>query len=233
MHRIFDDKKYIFIDMGNTLLDYHQHLTDDEKDTIGLNKMSDYLQSLGMTLTAHGIREKFLDKLYGQFHLREEQLIEIDVYKIIRSFLRLEPNQEDELLRCFYSAYREHIVVHEGARALLQSLKEHQKFIGIISNCYLPAFLYEEIFEDQGLDDYIDSYTFSYTYGIRKPNPILFSKAFVYDNDQSIMIGDGFKPDILGSSNLGIESIWYNHKKCPHKKAECLRLTVTSLTELL
>jgi FMN phosphatase YigB (HAD superfamily) len=27
------------------------------------------------------------------------------------------------------------------------------------------------------------------------------------------MIGDSFKKDILGANNLGINSIWFNHKK--------------------
>jgi FMN phosphatase YigB (HAD superfamily) len=27
------------------------------------------------------------------------------------------------------------------------------------------------------------------------------------------MIGDSFKKDILGANNLGIDSIWFNHKK--------------------
>lgn len=232
MHKIFDNKDYIYFDMGNTLLDFHQGLTDDGKDIIGLDNMSQYLNSIGLSIAPDTCKRKFLDVLYSKFHLRESQLIEVDVYKILRSFLTLNQDQEDQVLRHFYQAYRQDVVLHDGALDLLRQLKKQGKYIGIISNCFLPAFIYKEIFEISGLDDYIDDYTFSYTHKIRKPNPDLFRYAFKKPYDKCLMIGDGFKPDVLGSNQLSVDSIWYNHKMRRPESAEHLKLTIQSLSEL-
>jgi len=233
MHKIFDNKDYIYFDMGNTLLDFHQGLTDDQKDLIGLNNMSSYLESLGIKISANECKSKFLDVLYSKFHLREAELIEIDVYEILRTFLDLRADQEDQLLKAFYRPYGDYINVHDGALDLLKVLKEQKKYIGIVSNCFLPAFIYQEIFKETGLDDYIEDYTFSYTYKIRKPNPELFKYAFKKPYEKCLMIGDGFKPDILGSNQLGVDSIWYNHKKRRQETAKHLKLTIESLRELI
>lgn len=219
--------------MGNTLLDFHQGLTDDEKDHIGLKNMCVYLKSQGLSYSVEVLKEKFLDVLYGQFHLRESQLIEIDVREILNHFIELSDNQQNDLLRVFYRPYADYVVVHEGAKDLLSELKKRGKYIGVVSNCFLPAFIYKEIFKRTGLDDFIDDYTFSYTYKIRKPNPDLFKLAFQYDYSESIMIGDGFKPDIKGSGQLGVDSIWYNHKMRSIKATPHLKLIITSLLELL
>lgn len=237
MHNIFKNKEVIFIDMGNTLLDFHQGPTDDEKDLLGLQNMASYLETIGINISAEELKKKFLDQLYGKFHLREEQLIEIDVKEILASFLEFDEKQFKELIRAYYKPYKEHIVIHQGASDLLKALKESNKKIGIISNCYLPSFVYKEIFKAVGLDGYIDSYTFSYDHMIRKPRLELFEKAmelYDYPKEEMLMIGDGFKPDVLGSSGVGIESIWYNHKKREQKEeAKHLKLMVHQLNELL
>jgi putative hydrolase of the HAD superfamily len=129
------------------------------------------------------------------------------------------------------------VIVHKGGEELLSGLKNMNKKVGIISNCYLPSFVYKEIFIEVGLDKYIDSYTFSYDHKIRKPRHELYEKAFeFYDvpKKKMLMIGDGFKPDILGSSDVGIDAIWYNHKRREQKqKAMHLKLMIHQLDELL
>lgn len=233
MHKIFEKKTHVYFDMGNTLLDFHQGHTDDEKDKLGLVAMSSYLSSLGLSIKPDIIKSKFLTPLYNKFHLRERDLIEIDVYPLLRDIVDLEDEHYDNLCRAFYSAYMKEVVVHDYALDLLKDLKDHGKYIGIISNCFLPAFIYEEVFKSCGLDDYIDDYTFSYTYKIRKPQADLFHHAFKADKSEMLMVGDGFKPDVLGSSDLGVESIWYNHKGKPGAGAKHLLIEVASLETLL
>ncbi len=209
------NKKMIFFDMGNTLLDFHIGQSDDEKDNLGLIAVSKYLESVDIKLSLSEIRKRFLEPLYSQFHLRVSELIEIDVDPYLDHLGQLSEHQKQEVLRAFYSEYKKTVVINEGALELLKHFKNASYKIGVISNCFLPAFLYKEIFVDKGLDDYIDDYTFSYTYGIRKPNPKLFEIALEKNqlrSDEALMIGDGLKPDISGSGQLGIESIWYNNK---------------------
>lgn len=237
MHKIFDCKDVVFIDMGNTLLDFHQGLSDDDKDLIGLNNMSEYLKSIGLNVSVDTLKKEFLDLLYNKFHLREEQLIEIDVKEILDGFLVIEEHAFMSLMRSFYKPYKDDVIVHKGGEELLSGLKDMNKKVGIISNCYLPSFVYKEIFIEVGLDKYIDFYTFSYDHKIRKPRHELYEKAFeLYDvpKKKMLMIGDGFKPDILGSSDVGIDAIWYNHKRREQKqKTMHLKLMIHQLDELL
>ncbi|MCH4887978.1 HAD family hydrolase [Acidaminobacter sp. JC074] len=236
MHTIFKDKAVVFIDMGNTLLGFHQGLTDDEKDMMGLKNMSDTLKAYGIHKEKDTLKHEFLDVLYGQFHLRESKLIELDVYKILKDFLPLTDDMFRSLMLSFYKPYKDHICLHDGAKELLEDLNRNGKRIGVLSNCYLPDFVYIDIFKSLGLDDYVDSYTFSYTHGIRKPNPELFYTSMnKYDQttDKMIMIGDGLKPDIYGASSVGLESIWYNHKLRSHSGPENMVLQVKSLKDLV
>lgn len=225
------------MDMGNTLLDFHKGPSDEQKDMMGLSYMSNYLKSLRYDVSVDTLKKYFLDVLYTQFHLREEALIEIEVEKILRTFLSLNELEMEALIRCFYLPYKAHVVLHDGANDLLEKLHLSDKIVGIISNCFLPSFVYKEIFADVGLDQWIDSYTFSYDYKIRKPRAELYNEAFKqYDvlKTDMIMIGDGYKPDILGTSALGVDAIWYNHKReVVNEKARHLVLEIHSLKDLL
>jgi len=233
---IFNNKKMIFFDMGNTLLDFHQGQSDDEKDDLGIEAVSKYLETIDIKLSSIEIKKRFLEPLYSQFHLRVSQLIEIDVDPYLNNLGTLTTLQKNQVLQAFYSEYRRTVVVNEGALELLKHLKNASFKIGVISNCFLPAFLYKEIFVDKGLDDYIDDYTFSYTYGIRKPNPRIFEIALTKNHlkpNESLMIGDGLKPDIKGSRQLGIQSVWYNNKnKINHDHIEML-LEINKFEELI
>jgi len=200
--------------MGNTLLDFHQGITDDQKDQEGLKKMAGYLLELGYSYSVDDLYEQFLKPFYMNFHKRITELVEIDVYPYLRKLGDLDNHMMDQLLRCFYSTYRSRVVVNPGAKEILMYLSENYQ-IGVISNCFLPSFIYKEIFIEVGLDDYIDSYTFSYDYMLRKPKEEIFLEAcqkMAVEPSQAVMIGDGLKPDIEGSGRVGMTSIWYNKK---------------------
>ncbi len=207
----------VLFDMGNTVLDFHagKH-SDDEKDLIGLANMKEYLDTLKIDKSILQLKDSFLDKWYDDFYIRSEQLIELDVYKYLKEAIaNLNTSQYKELIRLFYKPYKDEIVVNEGIEDLFKRIKNKDKKIGIISNCILPEELYIDIFKHLDLDKYIDEYTFSYTYNIRKPNPDLFKIAvekLSVDVSKLLMVGDGIKPDIYGSNQLGIKSIWYNMK---------------------
>ena len=70
--------------------------------------------------------------------------------------------------------------------------------------------------EKLGLKDCIDHIVTSEEVGVEKPNPLMFFQAIYKlktSTASTIMIGDNYKKDILGASNLGIKSIWINGDK--------------------
>ena len=46
------------------------------------------------------------------------------------------------------------------------------------------------------------------------------------------MIGDNFKKDILGASNIGIDSIWFNHEKKKENFSESNIIEVHKFNEI-
>ena len=66
------------------------------------------------------------------------------------------------------------------------------------------------------LNNYCNKIVTSEEAGKEKPHPYIFIKALqkLDKNPHEVcMIGDNFKKDIIGANNLGIDSIWFNHKE--------------------
>lgn len=211
----------VFFDMGNTLMDFHKGMTDDEKDFIGLKNMSDYLnEKYNLNMETDKLKTGFLDKWYGDFHIRTDQLKEINPLDYLNDFLtdhnlKLTEVEGINIFRCFYKEYMKQIVVNNGAYELLSKLKDINKKVGVISNCILHEQLYKEVFREVGLDQFVDEYIFSFSLKVRKPRIEIFKTALERLNANpktSIMIGDGLKADIYGAEQLGMKTIWYNCK---------------------
>jgi len=85
------------------------------------------------------------------------------------------------------------------------------------------------------LDKYISLMVTSEEAGREKPHPYMFMAALKKMNlnvDEVCMIGDSFKKDIVGASNLGIDAIWINLNK-EHKEFDKTLITeVNSFEEI-
>lgn len=211
-------KRLIFFDMGNTLLDFHQGPSDEDKDKEGLFLMQEKMKSYGVEVSLEALTSGFLKGIYNNHRVRMEELLEVDVSPLLEAYGSFTESQCLELLRAFYSPYHRYVYVNDGALDCLQRLKAVGFEIGIISNCYLPGILYEEIFKSTGLDKYVDHYTFSYDVGYRKPRIEIFRIALDKTEcvaSECIMIGDSYKADMIGAYGAGMDGIWYNPSQTP------------------
>lgn len=207
-------------DMGNTLLDFHQGLTDAEKDTIGLNRLKVFLRECGCFVTTEYLQTAFFQLWTEDFYKRSRDGIELDVERYLNKCLSVcdfELLAEDcvKAMKLFFSEYKQQVVVAPEAHEVLGLLKQKGKDVAVVSNCTLYADIFIDVFEYVGLDKYIDAYAFSYAYGVRKPNRILFQGALDQldgNPSKSIMIGDSIEADLIGAHKLGIETVWYNKK---------------------
>lgn len=214
MHKGLVDKGLIFFDMGNTLLDYHTGPSDEEKDLMGIHRMHALIEDEKITIAL--LKQKFLKGINDFHESRLRTLEESDVLPLL-DFISEDRAFKMRLLYAFYSPYKEHIHVNSGAEEVLKTLKAAGYQICVISNCYLPGEIYEDIFDYCGLSQYIDAFFFSYEHGKRKPKKEIFTwavEAVQMPIEACVMIGDGFKADIMGAANIQMESIWYN----PHQR---------------
>lgn len=215
--------KLVVFDMGNTLLDFHGgKSSDDEKDLIGLKRLSEYIKKkYNIHITSEMLKISFLDKWYNDFPIRESELVELNVSEYLKSALLdydilIDEDSSLEFMKIFYSPYKEEIVVNTKALELLKEIKIKNISIGVISNCILQDEIYIDIFKEAGLDKYIDEYIFSYSNKHRKPKAILFNKMIEKFNvhpEEVVVIGDNLKADIKPANELGFKAIWYNPKK--------------------
>jgi putative hydrolase of the HAD superfamily len=110
-------------------------------------------------------------------------------------------------------------------------------------NCELPICLLTDLtseiqykkIEKLGLQNYISQIVTSEESGFEKPHPFMFmlglSKLKLNANEV-IMIGDNFSKDVLGASNLGIQSYWINRNPMLQKDMPSNSQTILSLKEV-
>lgn len=71
---------------------------------------------------------------------------------------------------------------------------------------------------ESGLAPYIDHVVLSEEVGYNKPNPRIFDYALALTGrtaTEALMLGDSWASDIIGASNAGVDSIWYNRYLLP------------------
>jgi putative hydrolase of the HAD superfamily len=111
----------------------------------------------------------------------------------------------------YRDTYQESRQVTPGTVALLNHLRGLGIKIGIVTNNLLV--------EQQGklqfcnLDHLIDTLVVSEEAGAIKPDPRIFEIALARVGcraDETVMVGDSWKHDVIGANGVGIRAVWYN-----------------------
>ena len=88
--------------------------------------------------------------------------------------------------------------------------------------------------KSSGLSDYFDQIITSEKIGVKKPDPKIFSFALTSakaNKENSIMVGDDLKVDILGAENFGIRAVYFNPNMNIHN--EKISFEIKNLDELI
>lgn len=212
------NSKVVFFDMGNTLLHFHFGKTDDEKDTIGIKYLTEFLKQYNCKIEFDDVKKNFFDVWKKVMPLRKINHTEYEVEYYLNSFLKkynvyLDLDICIKAMDTFYTEYRNNIWIEENIHRTLESIKEKGYRIGVISN----SSLYDEVmincFEKVQLAKYIDIFTFSYYLKICKPKEQIFEIAMdrmKVSPEEAIMIGDNLKNDIEPAQKVGLTGIWFN-----------------------
>ncbi|CAN5696559.1 pyrimidine 5'-nucleotidase [soil metagenome] len=102
-----------------------------------------------------------------------------------------------------------------GVLPLLQQLRASVK-IGVVTNNLLSE--QQEKLAYCGLTPFVDLLIVSEEVGVAKPDPAIFQAALQrleYTVSEVVMVGDSWRADILGATNLGIRAIWLNRHALP------------------
>ncbi len=212
------NSKVIFFDMGNTLLHFHFGQTDEEKDIIGINYLTNFLKQYNCQIEFEDVKEHFFDVWQETMTLRKINNTEYAVENYLNGFLKKYDVELDldmciEALDAFYTEYRNNIWIEENIHQTLENIKQKGYRIGVISNSRLYDEVMINCFKKVELDKFIDIFTFSYYLKICKPKKQLFEIAIdrmKVNPKDAIMVGDNLQNDIDPAQRLGLTGIWFN-----------------------
>lgn len=136
----------------------------------------------------------------------------------------------DEL---FISLVKEQTELCPHALEVMAELKQRYP-IAILSNGF--GSLQHTKVERSGLTPYVDQVILSDELGINKPDPRIFQHALSLmgnvQAEDAVMIGDSYHSDIIGASNAGIPSIWYNPQGWWADESVSITAPIATITDL-
>lgn len=236
-----DVVKVIFFDMGNTLLHFHYGKSDDEKDMQGLIYLTEYLNKFNTKIKLDEVKQGFYENWMEGIKERRVTLTEYPIEDFLNNFLRkyefsLKLEQCIEAINLFYTDYREQVYFEKDIYDTLKTIKDKGFKIGVISNtCYYDEVM-KECFKKASIYDLIDSFTFSYSLRIGKPNKEIFKTAFEtmkITPVEAVMVGDNLESDIKPALDLGMKTIWLNHKNNRINSEIVPDIEISCVSELL
>lgn len=126
-----------------------------------------------------------------------------------------------------------HSALIDGARALLDLLREKGYRVGVISNGF-KGIQYKKL-RSSGLDGWFDDVVLSDEIEVNKPDRRLFDYALQKAGttaSESVIIGDNPSTDIRGGALAGWQTIYFNRDGRGPESTDA-DLTVTRLTDLI
>jgi haloacid dehalogenase superfamily, subfamily IA, variant 1 with third motif having Dx(3-4)D or Dx(3-4)E len=233
--------KAIFFDMGNTLLHFHYGKSDDEKDMCGLLYLTEYLKKFNSNINLDEVKKGFYENWMDGIKDRKVTFTEYPIEDFLNDFLQkydvsLNLEQCIDAINLFYTDYREQVYFENNLYDTLKYIKDRGYKIGIISNtCYYDKVM-KECFKKANIYDLIDNFTFSYSLRIAKPDKQIFMTAIDTMKvvpGESVMVGDNLENDIKPAFDLGMKTIWLNHKKCHTKNEMKPSIEISCISELI
>jgi len=139
----------------------------------------------------------------------------------------------DQLEDYFWSNYDSHCRLSDDTRTTLQTLRDHRKKLGVITNGYSGQRQRRKL-EALGLLTAFDAVLISAEEGVRKPDIEIFRRAVArcgVEPHEAAFVGDHPQADVEGARNAGLLPIW---KFVPYwLPSPRDTLTVERLTEIL
>ena len=219
--------KNLLIDLDDTLLDFGKAESIALTKTLLKCKIEPSEQLLARY---HEINASLWHALEEGRILRSELLLE-RFRRLSEEFsLSLDPvltqSYYDEFLSmgCFFIP---------GAKELLDELAE-QYTLYIASNGNVRA--QQKRIANAGLSGYFTDVFLSEVIGHDKPDPAFFDACFARmegaDRDNTVMIGDSLRSEMLGGMRYGLPTVWFNPKRLPLPEGMHVDAVIHSLSQL-
>lgn len=204
--------KYIFLDLDDTVWDFHANAKEALRDVFFAEKLNDHFDHFENFYQDYTRRNIELWTQYGQGLITKD-------YLIVERFLHLlkRIGMDDEKLalkmnRDFLDTLAEKTILVPFAIELMEFCKSQNLPLTILSNGFTEV-QYRKICSSK-IEDYFSHVVLSEAAGALKPDPAIFKHALDLNgatSEETLMIGDSFEADIVGAVNSGIDALFLNH----------------------
>ena len=201
--------KHIFIDLDDTIFDFHKSEAAALSGMLCKLNISPTPEILSLYSKINRMGWERLER--GE---RTRDRILVERFELLFAELKSDASPTDAQYLYEGNLSREYQYI-EGAEELILSL--HGKYkLYLASNG--TARVQDSRIEKSGISKYFDGIFISERIGHNKPNREFFEKCFDtipnFSKEEAIIVGDSLTSDILGGNNAGIRTCWYN----PHGK---------------
>ena len=199
--------KGILLDIDNTLYDYDKtHIKALETLIVYASKQLDV--NIADLKKAYLKARKQINSELNESASSHNRLLYIQ--KMLESLNISGLTISLELYEIYWDTFIDNIVVYDGVYDFLESVQN----VPICLVTDLTAHVQHRKIKKLNLDQYADYLVTSEEAGREKPHPYMFLLALYkmdLKSNEVCMIGDSYKKDILGASQLGISSYWLHN----------------------
>ena len=219
--------RFIFLDLDDTILDFHQAERQALSRTLGHFRVD----------PTPAVLDRYHELNRQQWELLEEGKLtrpQVLVRRFQLLFDELGVRADPEAVcRCYEERMAQGHFFVPGAQKLLENL--HTRYALYLATNGMPEVQNSRI-ESAGIARYFQNSFISEQLGAYKPSLAFFQACFKaipdFEPAEALMVGDSLTSDIRGARNAGIRSCWYNPKHLPPRPDIPADFTIHALREL-
>jgi YjjG family noncanonical pyrimidine nucleotidase len=225
--------KYIFIDLDDTLWDFHCNAYSLLMEIYEQRKLGHYFVNFNHYFQLYAKRNLELWELYGKGLVTKDFLnVERFLHPLVEVGVQ-NVKLAEEISVEFLQSIPSKTQLIPFAKELLEYL--YPKYpITLVSNGFVDV--QERKLRSAGIENYFTHFVFSQSAKALKPDKVIYEYAMQLNNanaSEVIMIGDSFDADICGAQNAGIDQVYFNPKGRKYDKNNPPTFTIKGLEELL
>ncbi|MFV0392184.1 MAG: YjjG family noncanonical pyrimidine nucleotidase [Paludibacteraceae bacterium] len=205
--------KYIFIDLDDTIWDFHANAKEAIRDIYHQEKLDNRFDDFDVFYHKYAVKNVELWTKYGQGLIDKDFLVK----ERFRHLLLEAGINDDSLALKMNSDYLDMLATKKELKSyaieFLNFCREHNLSMTIVSNGFTEV-QYRKL-KNAGIEHYFDHVVLSEEAGALKPDPIIFQYAMNLNKskpEEILMIGDSFDADIVGAVGVGIDALFLNDR---------------------
>ncbi|MCU6713269.1 HAD family hydrolase [Paenibacillus sp. J5C_2022] len=209
--------KLILFDLDDTLLYFDDYWEQGTKETYRKYPLTSNLNSDDL----FNILKVKEENLVQKYHNQEITFEEYRNLQVSETFSEFNLQLDDSEIDLFHNQHKQMIKSFIKPDIQITNMLEEvstKYLIGIVSNG-IASWQYDKI-GALGYDRFFsrESLIISELIGVEKPHPIIYQKALEQFNirpQDTLFVGDSWKNDVIGPTELGMKAIWVNFRNKP------------------